>query len=62
MKIKVQATIVYEWEEDSVDWPDDDITTEAELIAAVQRYVDHDLVYILECDPKTIGKIEVAHD
>lgn len=60
MKIKVRATVTYEWEEDSDNWADHVIESEDELVAAAQEYAKKDWSYILNCDAVAVSKIEVV--
>lgn len=59
MKVMVQASVMYQWEEDSENWSDDDPKSEDELIALAQAYAETDFSYILDCEPASIGKIEI---
>lgn len=52
MKIKIRATVIYEWMEDSTNW--DDPKSEDELTSAVQEYIRGDLSYITEQNPTFI--------
>lgn len=55
MKIKMQAVVVYEWEEDSANWDDKPINTEQDLRDAAIEYAKDDPAYILDCEPLSIS-------
>ena len=49
MRIKIQATVTYVWEEDSELWGTDPQTPE-ELLAEVKKHLDYDPLYMLDAD------------
>lgn len=57
MKIQVKATVVYEWEEDTANWTEDNPQTETELMDLVQAYSKLDPNYIFDGEITSI-KIE----
>ena len=60
MKVKVKATVVFEWEEDSANWGDDNPQTVDDLLKLANDYAKDDPSYILGCEPTSIGLIEIA--
>lgn len=64
MKIRVIATVTYEWTENASDWREafkdfEDDPTEQDLLEVVRDHCDTEPSYILEGDPKSI-KLELA--
>jgi len=59
MKVKLKATVTYEWEDDTEYWEAVNPLTPDDFVKAVQDYVRDDYSYVLECGITGI-KIEVV--
>lgn len=59
MKMKVKATITFEWEEDTENWPGTKPSTKEELLRCMKEYASEDYSYFLECPITSVAFAEV---
>ena len=61
MKVLMQATAIFEWEEDSENWIEENPKTEEELVEVVKSYIqENGPEYFLDVGMKsfTVGKVK----
>lgn len=71
MKVKLKATVTYEWEEDTVNWPaesrNNPMSTPEEVLAHVRIELDKDGDYMMaveqsEATEWNVEKVELVND